>query len=251
MAEQSGIIPLKGTIGNITFYKGKEGYLAREKGGVSASKIASDPAFQRTRENNAEFGRAGKAGKLMRASLKALTQNASDSRMVSRLTRQFLRVVQADTTNDRGKRNVTNGNPLLLEGFEFNDSAKLGTNLFAPFVADIDRAAGTLEVALAPFVPQHMVGAPAGATHFRINSAGAAIDFGLEQYEVQTNSTAILPWDNVATAQLNLVNRVTAASPHPLFLVLGMEYFQEVNGGMYPLKNGAFNPLQLVRVGVI
>ena len=61
MAQQSGIIPLKGTLGNITFYKSKEGYLAREKGGVSAERIASDPAFQRTRENGAEFGRLFKS----------------------------------------------------------------------------------------------------------------------------------------------------------------------------------------------
>lgn len=64
MARQKGIIKLKGTIGDITFYKSQDGYLTREKGGVEASRIASDPAFQRTRENGAEFGRAGKAGRL-------------------------------------------------------------------------------------------------------------------------------------------------------------------------------------------
>ena len=63
MARQRSIIKLDGTIGGITFYKSKDGYLAREKGGVSADRIKNDPAFQRTRENGAEFGRAGKAGK--------------------------------------------------------------------------------------------------------------------------------------------------------------------------------------------
>ena len=62
MARQKGIIKLKGTIGDITFYKTQDGHLAREKGGIDASRIASDPAFQRTRENGSEFGRAGKAG---------------------------------------------------------------------------------------------------------------------------------------------------------------------------------------------
>jgi hypothetical protein len=55
---------LKGTIGDITFYKIKDGHLARKKGGIDASRIASDLAFQRTRENGSEFGRAGKQGKL-------------------------------------------------------------------------------------------------------------------------------------------------------------------------------------------
>ena len=65
MAKQSGLIKLKGTLGGITFYKSQDGYLAREKGGVDAARIASDPSFQRTRENGAEFGRAGKAGKIL------------------------------------------------------------------------------------------------------------------------------------------------------------------------------------------
>lgn len=59
MARQKGIIKLDGTIGDITFYKSQDGYLAREKGGVSADRIANDPNFQRTRENGQEFGRAG------------------------------------------------------------------------------------------------------------------------------------------------------------------------------------------------
>ena len=48
MARQSGIVKLEGTIGNISFYKSQDGFLAREKGGVDGARIASDPAFQRT-----------------------------------------------------------------------------------------------------------------------------------------------------------------------------------------------------------
>jgi len=47
MARQKGIIKLKGTIGDITFYKTQDGHLARKKGGIDASRIKSDPAFQR------------------------------------------------------------------------------------------------------------------------------------------------------------------------------------------------------------
>jgi hypothetical protein len=65
MAKQTGIIKLKGTIGGISFYKTSDGHLAREKGGVDKSRIQNDPAFQRTRENGAEFGRAGKGDKVI------------------------------------------------------------------------------------------------------------------------------------------------------------------------------------------
>ncbi len=249
MAKQKGIIKLDGTIGGITFYKStQDGYLAREKGGVSADKIANDPAFQRTRENGEEFGRAGKAGKLLRNSIRAMLQNASDSRMVGRLTQKMVEVIQEDVTNPRGQRNVIDGEAELLEGFEFNISGKLGTTLYAPFTGTIDRVAGTLTANIPAFVPINMLAASGGSTHFKIVSAGAEVDFENETFVIDTQATAVLPWDSAATAVISLVNTVTANSTHPLFLALGIEFYQEVNGQMYPLKNGAFNPLSLVKV---
>ena len=248
MARQKGIIKLKGTIGDITFYKTQDGHLAREKGGIEASRIANDPAFQRTRENGSEFGRAGKAGKLMRTAFRGALLKAADGRMVSRLTQRMIKVIQADSTSDRGLRNVIDGEAELLFGFEFNIRGKLGTSLFAPFVADIDRVTGEIKVDLPSFVPLNMIAAPGGTTHFKIISAGAEIDFEEETFIVANSETAILPWDITPTAVISQVNAVTANSTKPLFLVLGVEFYQQINGQMYSLKNGAFNPLSVVKV---
>lgn len=248
MARQKGIIKLKGTIGDITFYKTQDGHLAREKGGIDASRIASDPAFQRTRENGSEFGRAGKAGKLLRTALRPLLINSADGRMVSRLTQAMVKVIQADLVSDRGLRNVIDGEAELLFGFEFNIRGKLGTSLYAPFVATIDRVTGEITVDIASFIPSNMIAAPSGTTHFKIISGGAEVDFEAETYVVATSETAILPWDATPTAVINQVNAVTAASTKPLFLALGVEFYQQINGTMYPLKNGAFNPLSVAKV---
>jgi hypothetical protein len=248
MARQKGIIKLKGTIGDITFYKTQDGHLAREKGGIDASRIASDPAFQRTRENGSEFGRAGKAGKTLRTALRTLLINSADGRMVSRLTQSMIKVIQADLVSERGLRNVIDGEAELLTGFEFNIRGKLGTSLFAPFVGTIDRVTGDLTVALAAFVPVNMIAAPSGSTHFKIISGGAEIDFEAETFVITTSQTDILPWDSNETVAINHVNPVTPDSTKPLFLALGLEFFQEVNGRMYPLKNGSYNPLALVQV---
>ena len=248
MARQKGIIKLKGTIGDITFYKTQDGHLAREKGGIDASRIASDPAFQRTRENGSEFGRAGKAGKLLRTAFRPLLLNSADGRMVSRLTQRMVKVIQADLESEGGLRNVIDGEAELLFGFEFNIRGKLGTSLFAPFVATIDRVAGEIKVDLLPFIPANMIAAPSGTTHFKIISGGAEVDFETETFVVSSSETAILPWDNTATAAINQVNAVTPASTKPLFLAVGVEFYQEINGQMYSLKNGAFNPLSLAKV---
>lgn len=248
MAKQKSIIKLDGTIGDITFYKSKDGYLAREKGGVAADRIASDPAFQRTRENGSEFGRAGKAGKVLRNSIRALLQQTADPRMVSRLTSEMVRVIQEDTVNPRGQRNVIDGEANLLQGFEFNVNGKLGTTLYAPYTATIDRVAGTLVVTFESFIPLNMVAAPNGTSHFKLISAGAAVDFEGERFESDQQSSAVLPWDVTPTAAITLTNTVTANVTQPLFLVLGIEFYQFVNGQMYPLKNGASNALAIVAV---
>ena len=251
MAKQKGIIKLEGTIGDITFYKSQDGFLAKGKGGISADRIANDPNFVRTRENGAEFGNAGKAGKTLRTAIRGLLQNASDNRMVGRLSSKMVKVIQADATNPRGLRNVIDGEAELLEGFDFNKNGKLGRTIYAPYTAAINRVTGALTVDLPVFIPANMIAAPGGTTHFKIISGGAEIDFENESFVVDTNETAILPWNNVAAAVINLANAVTANSTHPLFLALGIEFYQEVNVQMYPLKNGAFNALNLVKVSGI
>lgn len=248
MAKQKGIIKLEGTIGDITFVKTKNGYIAKEKTGLNGDRIATDPAFQRTRENGAEFGRAGKAGKMIRSAFRSLLQNAADSNMTARLTKELVKVIQADMTSSRGERNVIDGEAELLTGFDFNEQGKLGTTLFAPFTTTIDRVTGALSVDIPSFVPNVMIGYPSGATHFKVSSAGAAIDFEGQSFEQNSTNSAILALDGTATAVLNLVNNLTTNNSHPLFLVLGIEFYQEVNGTHYPLKNGAFNALQIVKV---
>jgi hypothetical protein len=248
MARQKGILKLEGTIGDITFYKSQDGFLARGKGGVDGNRIANDAAFQRTRENGSEFGTAGKAGKVLRNSLRVLLQNASDNRMVSRLTQKMVEVIQADATSTRGQRNVIDGEAELLEGFEFNINGKLNNTFFAPYTANIDRVLGTLNVSIPSFVPLNMIAAPGGTTHYKIITSGVEVDFENETFVSDTKASTILPWDDAATTALGLNNLVTAASTKPLFLAVGVEFFQDVNGTKYPLKNGAFNALALVKV---
>ena len=248
MAKQIGIIKLQGTIGDITFYKSQDGFLARQKGGIDGDRIATDPSFERTRENGAEFGRAGKAGKLLRVAMQGLLQNASDNRLSSRLTTEMVKVVKADLTSERGLRNVLDGEIELLQGFEFNSNGKLSTALYAPYSATIDRPTGEVTVTLPSFIPGQMIAAPTGATHFKVVSGAVEVDFEAGTYVVDIKESAQLPLDNQPTAVINLESVLTPASVHPLIVALGVEFYQEVNTIKYPLKNGAYNALALVKV---
>ncbi|RXJ50451.1 hypothetical protein [Gelidibacter gilvus] len=248
MARQTGIIKLKGTIGDISFYKSADGHMARAKGGIDASRMASDPAFQRTRENGSEFGRAGKGGKLIRGAVRVLLQNAKDKRVVSRLVKSLLEVAKTDPINERGLRTSQDGNMSLLLGFDFNVNGKLGATMYAPIATSIDRVTGTVTVTVAPFAPTVRIAAPGGTTHFKIVSGAAELDFENETSVFESDETAILPYDSADTAAISLSMALPANSVLPLMQVVGIEFYQEVNGQMYPLKNGAFNALSIATV---
>ncbi len=248
MAKQEGILPIQGTIGNLTFFKSKDGFMVKSKSGVSGDKIATDAAFQRTRENNAEFGRAGKASKLLRTSLRNTISKAKDGRMVSRLTARMLKVVQADETSDRGQRNVIDGEAALVTGFDFNINAKLSATVFAPYSIEWDLASGKATVTIPSFIASVGIVAPSGTTHFRLFGGIAAIDFEGETFTGNTASTDALVYGNDTAADTSLVLNTEANSKHPVFIAFGVEFLQEVNKKMYSLNNGAFNACMVAKV---
>ena len=248
MARQKGVILLEGKVGNLSFYRNEGQYLARTKGGVDGDRIKNDPAFVRTRENGQEFGRAGAAGKLLRNALRLLLLNSADKRVTGRMTRELLKVIQADTTNDRGERTVVDGDLTLLENFEFNNRSKLGATLFMPYTVTIDRAAGTLDLNVPAFIPLNVVAAPSGATHMKFKIAGAEVDFAQGEFveDVQSSADVVIGAQNEPA--ITLTSTVTAGTTLPLFLAMAVEFMQEVNGTLYPLKNGVYNAVSLVEI---
>ncbi|MFW0714249.1 hypothetical protein [Pedobacter sp. N23S346] len=248
MARQEGIIKLNGRIGDLTFYKTRDGYLAREKGGISASRIAGDPKFERTRENMAEFGRATKAGKFMRIAFKTLTSQLADSRISNRLMKEMLKVIQADSVNERGLRMVLDAETELLTGFEFNIKAPIGTTINVPYEALIDRATGVLSITLPAYSARDLINSPQGSTHFKLSAASAAINFEEERFQLDVVESEMMSVKDIAVAASRLDCQLTAGSTSPLFLLLGISFYQRVNQVDYPLSNGAFNGLTLARI---
>src|SRR5688500_8043925 len=103
MSKQDGLLQFKGAIENLSFYKTKRnGYSVRKKTGVSAARVATDPKFARTRENGQEFGRACKAGKLLRTAFADMLDNTSDGGMGLRLNKQCHLALKEDKVSDRG-----------------------------------------------------------------------------------------------------------------------------------------------------
>lgn len=248
MAEQTGIIQFKGTLGNLSGYQQDGKSIIRRKGGGSKEQFENSPNMQRTRENASEFGRAAGAGKTLRTALRSLIQNVSDKVMTARLTKAMLEVVQSDELNDRGQRGIIDGEAEMLEGFEFNENGKLRSTVFMTLTPAINRATGAHQVTVPAFVPTRDVVAPQGATHMRLVAAATAVDFEAETSQTVTADSGHVPYNNTATPPLTLALALAANSTSPIFVAAGVEFYQAVNGKYYPLQNGAYNALALIAV---
>jgi hypothetical protein len=248
MAKQKGPIKIIGTIGDLTFLKTKDGYQVREKTSLTGDRIRTDPSFARTRENIAEFGRAGKAAKLFRTAFRTAILGGADYRMMSRLISLMSTIIRTDQANPRGFRLPSAGDLSLLQDFEFNKDAQLTSSLYAPFTPTIDRVTGDIKVLVAAYIPVTMIVAPPGTTHYRLIVAGAEIDFDANFQLGAKTPSGYLPWNSTATAPLTLTASVTAASTLPLFLAFGIEFYQEVNAVKYALNNGSYNAFSIQKV---
>lgn len=248
MAEQKSTVQIQGTIGNLTFYKSQDGFMVKSKSSVSRSKIMSDPKFQRTRENMAEFGSAGKTAKVLRTPFNSLLQQSADNRMISRLATVMLRVIQSDTTGKRGRRKAVNGDLSLLENFDFNNKGILSTTLITPFDITYTRSSGEVTFDLPSLIPTQGIATPQGATHYKLQLAAAPIDFASNKNIAQITASSVLPWDDVATTPIALTVTLAAASTLPVFVLLQVQFLTQVNADYYPLNNGAYNACAIIKV---
>lgn len=249
MAKFDGIFDIEGTLKGMTFYKTSEGIRIRTKGGISKSRIQNDPAFERTRENGAEFSHTAKMTKLLRNSVSGLIDNAKDARTSNRLNRQMIRIKNLDALNERGKRTVFQG---LIEpeaaqnllGFDFNKNAPLATVLKKPYV--LDTALGVFT--LTDFITKKHLFLPQGVTHVALKMGASRVDFEAVSYEYTESNEVVLPISLTPVAEVALTLPTLPGGTGLLCFYLLIAFYQELNGVAYPLKNKQYNVLNLIAI---
>ena len=248
MAKQKSFLKVAGTLDGLTFYKSVDGHLVRTKGGVSKGRIMNDPAYIRTRENIAEFGTTAQSGKLLRNAIGTMLNRAKDPRMSSRMMGILSKVRQLDSNSARGERVVSEGiltssGKQLLKGFDFNNRAALQAVFHAPY--SLDTATGV--VTISNFVPLDQLQIPEGASHVSFRSAFINLDFVSGEFDMQYSPVVNTVLDMNPTTITLTPTEVPTGTGTQLYLLL-IEFFQEVNGIQYPLRNGAFNVLNLIDI---
>jgi len=248
MAKLKSLIKIEGTLDGMTFYKGKDGYLVRTKGGVSKARIQNDPAFIRTRENGTEFGQSATSGKLLRQALTPLLVDVKDGTLIARLMKTMTGVKNADTTSVRGSRNVAMGlntaeGKTWLKEFDFNSQAKLKSIV----LADYQLNTTTGEIAMSNFIPLQHMNVPGGATHVNFSSGILHLDMASGEKELQSSAVVNLPI-NGTPVDISMIPPSVPSGSGQVFYLFKVSFFQEINAIQYPLNNGSYNMLHIMDV---
>lgn len=243
---------MQGTIANITFRRTQDGFIAGLRSDLNKERIKSDPSFVRTRENDTEFQNAAKAAEALRNVFTLPILDCHDNRVQSRLVRRTMQVVKSDTTSERGKRNMADGDETLLNLFPWNKYASYTRIMKAPFTISVDRIAGTVTVDIPPFVPDEQLVVNYDATHFKLIASAAEMDWAIANNpDAQMEITAALPVGSTATTAISAALSLTAGTTLPIFVTLSIKWYQQVGGNFYVLKNQDFDGSSIELVDVV
>jgi hypothetical protein len=248
MAEQQGLVKIKGRIGDISYYKTADGYLVKDKGGVSDHKRMNADSMTKTRKAMAEFGNAGRTTKLIYQSLRSIIKNVADSRMYGRLQARMLQITKTDPVNQFGERRPEFGSFHKLIHFQLNVQNSLKAKFLGEEKVVIDRTAGTAKFTIDAFIPSANLAPPKGATHYQFIMAASELKLEDEDSVMDSFETGYLPIDSNVTAVINQTLNYTPATTEPVIAVLGIKFWQDINGFKEPFHGTGDNSMDIIGV---
>lgn len=247
MAKQAGYIKLEGTIGDLSFYKNRDGnFIARRKGGVTKKRLLTDPKFQRTRENMQEFSKAATAAKFLKNAFREIELKSNGGKLHNRLYSMAMKVVKSDPVSARGDRKFELGDMALLLGFEFSEKAVFSNVLKKqPIILD-DPA--SVSVTIPELVPMKYLLYSQGSTHYRFSLIRAAVNFEDNIFNTEISTVVPMLINNLSSPELTLTLPKPGIAGEKYFFALTLEFLTQVNGNQYDLNDVSQNPAFILSV---
>ena len=117
------------------------------------------------------------------------------------------------------------------------------------FPCEVTGADADVTMSIPALNPGSDIATPQGATHFEIVFAASALDMEMKSF---TNAVVAAPLGILPVNSLPLVNQsmvaTFAAAPAAAELVVGVvgiNFYQQINGKYYALNNNSTNPLAI------
>jgi hypothetical protein len=220
----------------------------KKKKVVNRKRVLTDPNFELTRQNNAEFARACKANKWLRHAFALAMHNKADRFVSGRLTKTMFKILQSDSINGRGERRVTQGVLGILEGFNFNRDTSLQNVLRAPYSITIDHDVTQATISFPSFMAKAMIETTSGANACMLTGIAASLDLEEKTWPVAPVQTDILDLFRHPHEPLQLQMPVHEhKSTHAIIIALGIEFFHAISDRHQPVDR-KHNAMAVVKV---
>lgn len=262
MARQTSLYTFRNKLGNVRgiHFSNLPGEYVGLLGGPTAEQIANNPEFIRTRENMSEFGGSSHVARFYRVGVASL-ERFMESYFSGYLNTKVLDVCHLGTGN-RGERSILfTLNQTIMEFTQLDRATPFGTIAQMPYTMNSNIARNQATLFVPQFVPQNLLNAPSGATHYQlICGATAMSDFtfvtGLGYQPV--NAIA----NGISTVTLGTITSLTGLSPNQtvvagmspaptmadatMFTTIGIQFYQQINAVFYLLAQSNVAQIDLL-----
>ncbi|HMJ48102.1 MAG TPA: hypothetical protein VK498_12285 [Ferruginibacter sp.] len=158
----------------------------------------------------------------------------------------MMKVIQSDPVNPRGERMIMNGDLGILKNFEFNANSSLSE--ICKFNFDTEIKGGIAKIHINDFIPDYAIKPSPGRTHFMLHSLDTEINFKDKSFNSSSNHTELFKLGDQKIQACDLEHQYNPGTTNPVFILLGITFFQYVNGDYYPFSNNSYNSLRIIDV---
>jgi hypothetical protein len=250
MAKLIGILQISGSIDELCFSNTEDGIVVGRKPGPSPEKVLNHKDFERTRLNAREFQLAIRSATLLRSALGTAIDGVRATKLSGRMNGLLYSVADQDEQHGLGCRCAAAGDVSRLKGFEFNHKLSLGYALPVPFEQHLDAASGTAQVNIPSFIARRRKGFPKEATHFKIVSCVATVDFDQDSNSRHIVESELLPLSKLMPA-VELRHQLAGKPGEAMVHTLGMVFYTVADGKTQLLRGGAMQVVEAVRVAEV
>ena len=232
MAVQKGLF-LVGTYDGLIYYRRSEGLYCVRRVPAEVRQSAA------TKAAAADLGTKSRSASLIKNAFGPLIGSNKDKRMWSRLLTAVGKVMEADTSDAKGKRCVPHGNLDFLAGFQFNAEAETGKVLKVQPEADFSQA-GKAGFRLPELVPQRDMRVPKGADTVVISCQAAVLDFAEFSSEVSAAGEIIIPYTDALYPARYLQFDYEAEAGNAAILAFAVNFFKKNGNFLMPVVDNRF-----------
>lgn len=227
-------LQITGRIGNIVFYKRGDKYYARAVSGSIRQTKA-------TKKRATEFGKASRAGKILRQQLLAVIPFPADNKMQTRLVSALFQWLRSGNGSEQP------GDPgPFLDGFSFTEGSTIKER-WRVSLEVTKTAVGILQLKIPAFVPVTNISAPAGTVSVKCHIAAGGYHLK-NGGEAGGFSTSLNYNYNDEPIPEQIISLPTPTRSGSLFVTgVSLEYFLNKKGHLQKSTNRGFMPAGIVK----